>query len=366
VGELVQNLFEYGTASLDRVAFQKALDDIGAREQAGVDFSVEVLSSEVDRGVQLLADNELHPAMPESAFGIVKGQIASEVHGQLQSPDFLTKQALAKLLFPPNDPALRHPTPQTIAGRSLTDVRNYYARVYRPDLTTIVVIGEMDPKRAHDLIEKYFGSWKAEGTKPPVIMPPVPPNKMSFTVVPDASRVQDRVILAETLGLTRSNPDYYALQLGNHVLGGGFYATRLYRDLRENGGLVYTVASSFDIDKSRGVYRVSYACDPQQVFNARGIVERDLRAMQVDPVTSHELTQAKAMLLREIPLSESSVHRIASGFISRTSLDLPLNEPTLAAERYLRLTAEDVKVAFSKWIRVKDLVQVTEGPQPKE
>jgi zinc protease len=87
--------------------------------------------------------------------------------------------------------------------------------------------------------------------------------------------------------------------------------------------------------------------------------------MQKTPVPHDELLQAKTLLLREIPLSESSVNSIANGLLSRIILDLPLNEPTLAAERYLKLTAEQVREAFSRWIRPNDLVQVTEGPSPR-
>jgi zinc protease len=365
VSDLLERLFSYGTVGLDRLSFQKALDDIGAEESAGAGFSLQVLAAHFDRGVELLADNELHPALPEQAFTTVQPQLAAAVKGQLDSPGYLTDRAFHKLLFPDRDPTLRQSTPATISASSIQDVRNYYQRVFRPDLTTIVVMGQITPGKAREVVQKYFGDWKASGPKPPTTLPPVPLNKPSFTVVPDTSRVQDIVILGEVLGLTRSNPDYYALELGNHVLGGGFYATRLYRDLRENGGLVYNVSSSFEVRKSRGLYVVRYACDPQKIFEARGIVERNLKDMQREPVTPQELRQAKAMLLREIPLSESSISRIAAGLISRTSEDLPLDEPTLAARRYLRLSAAEVKAAFVKWLRVKDLVQVTEGPAPK-
>jgi zinc protease len=172
-------------------------------------------------------------------------------------------------------------------------------------------------------------------------------------------------MLSETLGLTRSNPDYYALELGNHVLGGAFYATRLYKDLRENSGLVYYVSSSFGIGKTRATYSVNYGCDPPNVSKARAIIERDLKEMQTKPVTPHELEQAKAMILREIPLSESSLGSIAGGLLSRSLDDLPLDEPTIAAHKYLKLTAEQVKEAYSKWLRPGDFVQVTEGPNPK-
>ena len=82
------------------------------------------------------------------------------------------------------------------------------------------------------------------------------------------------------------------------------------------------------------------------------------------PVTASELQQAKAMLLREIPLSESSVDSIAGGWLYRASIGLPLDEPTFAARRYVALNAGQVEKAFAKWVRPEDLVQVTEGPRP--
>src|SRR5208283_1013335 len=126
---------------------------------------------------------------------------------------------------------------------------------------------------------------------------------------------QDSVELAEELPMNRFNHDYYALQLGNHVLGGGFYATRLYHDLRQVAGYVYTVEDSLGATKSRAVYSVSYACDPQNVSKAAALVERDLVAMQKEDVTPSELQQAKALLLRQIPLAESSEDAIAGGLL---------------------------------------------------
>jgi zinc protease len=228
-----------------------------------------------------------------------------------------------------------------------------------------VVIGNVSPEQAKATIEKYFGGWTATGPQPPTDLPPVPPNSPGVTAVPDKSRVQVSVNLAETLGLNRFDPDYYALQLGNHVLGGGFYATRLYRDLRENSGLVYTVSSSFDIGKTRAIYAVNYACDPQNVSKARAIIVRDLKQMQTDPTGADELRQAKAMLLRRVPLSEASVDQIAEAWIARAAIGLPLDEPIIASQHYIELNGDQVKAAFAKWLRPSDLVQVTQGPNPQ-
>ena len=365
VSDVLDQLFSFGTTSLDRIAFQKALDDIAADESAGTDFSVQVVRDHFERAVELLADNELHPALPAPAFKVVRQQLAAAVAGRNTSPDYLMGRAVRTALFPSNDPTLRQSTPKTVSSLTLDNVRDYYSHVYRPDLTTIVVIGRISPDTARATIEKYFGGWKASGPKPETLLPPVPPNKPAQTAVPDRSRVQDRVVLIETLGLNRFNPDYYALQLGNHVLGGGFYSTRLYRDLRENAGLVYFVSSSFNVGKTRAVYEVNYACDPPNVSRARAIVERDLRAMQSTPVTAAELHNAQASLLRSIPLAESSTDNIALGLLDRANRDLPLDEPLRAAKHYVDLTADDVKDAFAKWVRPGDFVQTTQGPEPR-
>lgn len=365
VNSVLGELFPYGTQTLDRIAFQKALDDIAADESAGTSFSLSVLAPDFDRGVQLLAENELHPALPAQAFQIVQQQTARQVAGQLTSPDYLTQRAFELGLFPKGDPVLRQATPETISSLKLADVNAYYQHVFRPDLTTIVVIGNVTPENAKTVIEKYFGEWKASGPAPQTDLPSIANNPPSVTAVPDKSRVQVNVDLGETLDMNRFNPDYYALELGNHVLGGGFYATRLYQDLRENAGLVYYVNSSFNVGRTRGYYTVNYACDPQNVSKARAVVERDLKAMQTEPIGENELTQAKAMLLRQIPLAESSENSIAGGLISRSIIGLPSDEPIVAARHYMELTAPQVQAAFAKWFRSTDLVQVTEGPNPQ-
>ncbi len=365
VEEVLNGLFEYGTEELDRLAFQKALDDIGATLSAGAEFSLEVLPGDLERGLELLADDLVRPALPEKAFEVVRAQTADAVAGALESPDWLTQHALQEALFPPGDPSLRHATPESVKALTLEQVRAYHARVFRPDVTTLVVIGDVAPARARALVAKAFGTWCAGGPKPPTRLPPVPLNHASASVVPDASRVQSSVTLSETLGLTRAHPDYYALALGNQVLGGGFYATRLYRDLREERGLVYTVQTALDVSVTRGTYSVAFGADPENVARARQVVVRDLEAMRRAPVTPGELRAAQAALLRAVQLEESSVSRIGLGMLHRVQEEKPLDEPIRAARRWLALDARAVQAAFRRWIRPEDLVEVVEGPAPR-
>ena len=365
VSDVLEGLFSYGTKSLDRIAFQKALDDIAASESAGANFSLKVLKADFARGVELLADNELHPALPADAFKIVQQQTAELTAGQLQSPDYRMDRALTKALLPARDPLLRETTPQTVSSLKYEDVTDYYSKTFRPDLTTIVVIGDITPEEARAAIEKNFGGWKTSGSKPNVVLPPVPANKPSAVNVPDPSQIQDSVELTQELEMNRFSPDYYALQLGNHVLGGGFYATRLYRDLRQQAGLVYNIDDSLEASETRANYSITYGCDPRNVSKARALVEGELAAMRQYNVTPAELQQAKALLLRQIPLAESSEDALAGGIIARSGIGLPLDEPHRAAERYFNMSADEIRSAFAKHVNPASFVQAVRGPAPQ-
>ncbi len=350
---------------LDRLAFQKALDDIAANENAGARFSLTVLKENFSRGVQLLADNELHPALPADAFKVTQSQSAELQAGNLGSPGYKFSRALETALVPAKDPSLRQATPASIGNVTLDNVKQFHDATVRPDQTTIVVIGDIGPEEARSTIEKWFGEWKATGPKPETTLPPVPLNKASAQAIPDAQQVQATVVLAEHLDLNRFSQDYYPIQLGTHVLGGGFYATRLYHDIRQTAGLVYSVDVSLSADKTRATYSVDYGCDPANVSKARALVERDLNQMRTEEVSEGELHQAKALLLRQITLGESSEEAVAGAMLGRAELGLPLDEPTRAAQRYIALTAPEVKAAFARHIDTGNLVQVVRGPSSK-
>jgi zinc protease len=364
VAEVLSAMFKYGSEHLDRVAFQEALDQIGASERAGTNFQLSTLSQDFERGVELLADNELHPALSEEEMGLARDQYREMVTASMQSPGFLASQSLRESLFTKDDPSLRQPVPENIGRLTMADVKAYYKTAFRPDLTTIVVIGKISPEQARAVIEKNFGDWKASGPKPNMDLPKVSANHAATLAVRDDTRIQDRVALAQNVPLARQDRDYYALELGNAVLAGGFYSSRLSNDLRKHTGLVYSVDASLDAGKTRSIFMINYACDPSNVNKAADIVSHDLNELQTTPIPNEELTRAKAFLLRQIPLEEADVSQIARGLYSLRDMDLPLDEPAIAADRYVNLTADDVQAAFRKWVRPNDLVRVTQGPAP--
>jgi zinc protease len=366
VGKLLGSLFDYGTTTLDRAAFHKALDDIAATESGGSTFSLAVPSEHFGQGLALLADNELHPALPQTAFAVQQQTLARTLAGELQSPRYKMMRALMQGLLPAGDPGLRQATPQTVDALTLVDAKAYYARVYRPDMATIVVVGDVTPAAAKTAIEKAFGSWKASGPKPDVVPNPVASNPASYTVVPNAYASQDQVLMGQMLDLNLHNPARYALQLGNEVLGGNGFASRLMVDIRVNHGYAYGAGSGLNFDRSRSIFFVQYGSDPDKVKPVDGLIVKNIDAMRDTPVGADELLNAKQARIRSIPLGVSSVNAIARSLLGWSINGEPLDEPMVAARHYLALSAAQVQAAFKQYVDPAHLVQVVQGPAPKQ
>ena len=237
VSALTREMFGYGTQLRGRLEFRKALDDIAATASAGSSFSLKVLTAEFEHGMQLLAENQLRPAFPQAAFAVVQAQSGQSLDGMLQSPGYLFNRAVARATVPPGDPSLREPTPATVAALRLDDVKAYFTQAYRPDLTTIVVVGDVSADEARRVVGETFGGWTAEGAVPAIDLPPVPGSRGSQARVADESSLQDSVSMSQSVGVPVTSPDRYTLMLGNTILGSGF-SSRLYDDLRVKTGYV--------------------------------------------------------------------------------------------------------------------------------
>ena len=361
VSGLVGQMLRYGTERHDRLAFQKALDDIAADAQAGGEFGLQVLSAQFSAGMALLAENQLHPAFPAGAYRVVQKQAEQNLAGLLQSPDYLFDRAAQKAVVPQGDPALRQATPQTVAATSLADLRAYYHAAFRPDLTTIVVVGDVTQADARRVVEASFGGWTNPGPTPHIDLPPIPPSRTSQAQVPDSSSVQDSVMLTQSVPISVKDPNRYTLMLGNTILGGGF-SSRLYNDLRVRGGTVYSIDSSIDFFRTRCTYSVSFGADPGKVAAATSLALRDIGQMQSAPVSEAELLRAKAQTLRRLPMQRASVAALAHLYLRLIDLDLPLDTPQTAARHYYDTTIADVQAAFAKWLRPADLARVVKGP----
>lgn len=361
VASLTDQLFAYGTELQDRLAFRKALDEVAAVERAGSRFSLKVLTPHFARGMQLLAEHQLRPAFHLEAFVIARNQLAQLVAGQVNTPDYLFAQALVRATVPQGDPTLRRPTPETVMALQLADLRAYQGANFRPDRTTIVVVGDVAPEEARRIMADTFGGWQAADRQPAPELPPIGPSTASQAHIANSDSRQERVTLLEAVTLPVTSPDRLALELGNAVLGSGF-SSRLYRDLRINSGYVYSVSSGFNWQRTRARFLVSFAADRQNVDKARALILDDIRRLQTTPLSEMELSKARSLMLRRMLMRRASVGSIGGLYLLLSELNLPLDDQQTAARQYMQITAGEIQQAFATWLRTENLAQVVQGP----
>ncbi len=365
VGAVLDRLFSYGSSTHDRTEYQRLLDSVGANEDGGTAFAVQGTSDVFERSVALLAENELHPRFEAREFAIARDSAAQSVESTQNGSHTIGVRRLRERLLPVSDPALREPTPRSIMQLSLTDARAYYQSVFRPDLTTIVVVGDVTPARARAVVEREFGGWQANGPAPKLDLPPSPLNApANVSVSPPALR-QDIVTLEQTLNVVRDTPDYYALTVGNAAFGGGSGGAQqsmLFRDLRQNSGLVYYVNSRLDVGRTRGTLGIDFACAPDNLARAQAIVVADINKLSSVPLDEDVLAITKASLVRHAIVSAADANAIGSDLLGRAIGDRPLDADRRAAEGYLATTPAALQAAFKKYVRPDGFVRLIEGP----
>ncbi len=366
VSDLMNTLLDWGPRNMSRSQFEAAMDGIGAEYSTGTRFSLQALPPYFDRGVQLMARDLLDPSFPADAFASQKRAQAQQAQGRVSSPRYRFGQAVRQSLVPEGDPSTRSATPQTIDSLTLEDVRAYHRSVVRPDETTIVVMGDIDPEAARQIVSRHFGGWKAEGPRPVLDYPQVPASRPGVVFVPDPVSEQDEVVLAETVALDYNAPDHYALQLGNEFLGGASFASPLYRELRVKRGLVYSVESSTSFTRSRGLFSLSFGAYPDKVDEAAQLAVQVVQSMASAPLSEQDLHLAKAQALRQIELTSQTVSAIADQWLGYSEEGLSLNRLYEVAARYEALTAAEIQQAFGKYLDTSRLSRFVLGrPLPK-
>lgn len=364
IGMVLEKMFPYGTTSFGRVAFNRELDSIAATVTAGYNFSLSVPSKNADRGLQLLADDELHPALRAQDLSVVKDQVAAALTGDASNPDHLSAVTEMNALYPAGDPARRFASAGDVAKLTVHDVGAFFRAAYRPDLTTVVIVGDITPGAALHSVQRWFGTWKANGPAPRVFPPAAAANVSSLHVVPATGRVQDSVRLTQTLPLTLTDAARAPLDIANTVLSGDF-SSMLIRDLRVTTGYVYYVGSTLTIGKTRSTFGIQYGSAPQNVYKARALAIADLTRMQTQPVETERFLRAKARLLSVIPIAEESYDGLARQLLQYASQGLPLDEDVRLGTQQLAATRADVRTAMAKYVRPHDFVTTVEGPAPR-
>lgn len=365
VATLVEGLLPYGTTTYDRKAYQTQLDAIASNESLGPDFGLTVQSQNFDRGIALLADGLLHPAFPDAAFSVLKAQNEQALTASEKLPQVQASIAERAALYPAGDPRRRRATAGSVASVDINDLKRYYAFAYRPDLTTIAIVGDVTPAHARATIERYFDAWHAAGKPPNFHFPQLKSSseKAESVTVKSAANVQSQVTLTQTIDVRRGDFDDIPLQLANTILSNEGTGSLLFEDLRKRRGYVYSVDSSMSIGRSESTFTINFASDPKNVTRAQAAAVADLRQLTRTPLPAVDVQRAKALLLAQRVLPLDSYGGVASDILDNAQYGLTNRDADAFWTQLLATTPTQIRDAMRRWIRPDHFVRVVVAPE---
>ncbi len=361
ISRLASSVADYGSAAYPFEQRRKATDEMGVFINTGQDFSATAESRDFNRVVAILADGEAHPTFEDPWLSVERSQLANSLQSESRISGVLIDRAYNRLLLAGADPSLRQPTAQSVSAITREDLLAYAAAYWRPDLTTVSVVGDLSPEQVRTALEASFGSWNSAGTKPNASLMAMPPASSGHDYI--GTQANQVFIRLGQPALSRSSQDYDTLAVLNQILGGaGAYESRLWQELRQKRGLVYSVNSSLEAGADRGDLRVELNASPQRVVEAVAIVRQELRRLQSEPVSATELQEAKVRLISNALLDEASTTGQAQQLLDILIYRLPPDYYRTLNERFSRITAADVQRVARTYLRPESLVEVYAGP----
>jgi len=315
LANLVANLLDEGTATRSATQLAEQIEFVGGQMavKSGDDFttaSVKVLKKDQDLGLELLADILLRPSFPEKELRRVRSQILGEMQSEQDDPGTIAAKAFNQLVF--DGHPYRWPvngTEATLATVTRKDVQQFYSHEYLPNQTILAVVGDITADQAKALVAKHFGAWKRGVSPPRVMTPPAPLAKPVVKLI--QKELSQATIMLGHLGVSRNNPDYYAITVMNYILGAGGFSSRLMNSIRDNQGLAYGVGSMFDPNLMPGSFMVSLQTRNETANQAIAGVLAELNGIRDAPVTDEELADAKAYLMGSFPLRLDTTGKLA-------------------------------------------------------
>lgn len=315
LSNLVAGLLDEGTTTRTSRQLAEQIDFVGGSlgAHAGEDFStasVRILQKDIELGFTLLADILQHPVFPKQEFERVRSQILGELSSDNDDPGHVAMKAFNQLVFQ-NHP-YRWPvngTEETLKKITLADVQNFYAKEYLPNQTILTIVGDVTVEQATELVQTHFGSWKKGSIQPRAGKKPATIDKKVVRLI-EKDLTQSTIVIGHP-GISRTNPDFYAVTVMNHILGAGGFSSRLMDSIRDKQGLAYGITSHYDARAMPGSFWINLQTRTEATNQAISHVLSEMKSIREAPVTDQELAEAKAFLMGSFPLRLDSTAKMA-------------------------------------------------------
>jgi zinc protease len=311
----------------------------------------------------ILADMLRSPTFPAHEVDRLRGQFLMNLRESEQETRTQASRVARALLFPPDHPYSRLTSGriETVKGITRDDLAAFQ-QLYHPALTTIAIVGDVDPPVVIEALEQTFGTWETPGA-PPIrsLPPPSPLASVQRRDIKLAGKTQSDIIWA-VHGLSRTDPDYYIASVANMILGRIGLGGRLGDNVREQQGLAYSCGSSLDADIGAGPWAALAGVNPANVDRAIAAIVQEIANFRANGPTDEELNDARDYMTGSLALGLETNDGIAGTLLGieryRLGLDYIARYPGIIRG----ISAEQITDVARKYLSTEHYVVVVAGP----
>ncbi|MEH1922148.1 MAG: pitrilysin family protein [Nostoc sp.] len=356
-----------GTQTKNALTLAKTLEDRGAglsfsASREGTSVSGEGLSANLPILIQTLADVLENATFPAEQLELSRQRALTSLKVQLDDPRGLGRQVFQQAIYPANHPFHSFPTAESLKSITRDDLLGFYKTHYRPDTTTIAIVGDFEPAKVKALLNQVFGKWQATG-KPPIL-------KIQSVQLPQTLTRLNKVIPGKSeavtyigySGISRKDPRYYAALVLNQILGGDTLSSRLGTEVRDRQGLTYGIYSAFAAGINPGPFLIQMQTAPGDAQKAIASTLALLKQLREQGVTEAEFNTAKRSITNSYPVDLANPSDVSSIILDNAVLGLSRSEIREFPNRIQAVTMADIQKAIEDLIKPENLVIVTTGP----
>jgi zinc protease len=364
---LTLRMLRMGAEGMGEEQISQQLADVGADLAQTFDFdragySLRTLSAPAKRAaaLEVLARILAHPRFPDDAFERERARVLAGLKEADAKPESIGGREFARLVYRDHPYAHRGSgTAESLSVLTVQDLQHFHAGHYQAAGAVVSIVGDVSREEAQSIAEQLT----AELPRAKPTIDPLPPvaaltGAVSKEITHPAAQAH---IFIGAPGVRRGDPDFFPLLVGNYVLGGGGFASRLYQEVREQRGLSYSVYSAFSPYEQAGAFQIRLQTRKDQATQALQVVRGTLKAFIEQGPSEAELDAAKQNLIGGFPLRLDSNKKILDHLELIGFYRLPLDYLDTYPRRVEAVTADEIRGAFRRHIDPERLVTVVVG-----
>ncbi len=366
LANLTAELITEGTKRRTALQISESLDFLGASLSArsGEDLasvSLTVLKKDLPAGLELLAEVLTNAVFPLEEIERQKQAVIASIRAKQEQPGEIADMRFTAAVFPQT----RYGRPvegteTSVKAIPQASLREFYQRHYRPNRSIMAIVGDISHEEMIEALNRAFRSWKQGEPPPKPLALPAAPEIGTIRVNKDLT--QANLILGQR-GVGRENPDYYALQVMNYILGGGGFSSRAMDSIRNQRGLAYSVYSYFSAEKGRGTFQFVMQTKNETALQAIDIAKEEIRRIRQGPVSEAELNDAKDYLTGSFPLRFDTMGKVANFLAQVEYFELGLDYTERYPDLIRKITIDDVSRVAQKYLEPEKMITVMVGNQ---